>query len=210
MLPPPVFGLPPHGVSPPGVRSADVAPRPACPQMYRCGARECGWQAACAPPPDHYPDQRGWQGPQVYSAPRCAACLRPVRAAGPTGVLRPRCSACLRPVRAAGSAGVLRPWRGTGSRPLSGPYASQLYRDAPRRSWFRDTARRLAYVLANSHALSSIEQNTQKWTSAPTHHPAPPAATSESSGRFSTALHLPPRTCGRSHTCCRSSLAHRE
>ena len=139
----------------PGVRARMSRPRPACPQMYRCGARECGWQPACAPPPDHYPDQRGWQGPQVYSAPGAPPAYdqygrqgQQVYSApsappaydqyGPQVYSAPQCSACLRPVRAAGSAGVLRPWRGTGSGPLNRAITArappQVDRNVPRRS----------------------------------------------------------------------------
>jgi len=75
---PPPYAPPPYGIAPPPVPRADVAPRAACPPIWRCDARGCGWQSSCVPPERYsgrydspglaYP-RPGAPGPQVYYPP---------------------------------------------------------------------------------------------------------------------------------------------
>jgi len=78
-VPPPPVGAPSYGVAPPIAPRADVAPRGACPLIWRCGERGCGWQPSCVPPPERYSGQYdapgpiypppAWREPQLYSTP---------------------------------------------------------------------------------------------------------------------------------------------
>ncbi len=72
ILPPP-NGASPYGVAPPVAPRVDVVPRPACPPIWRCGERGCGWQPGCAAPPERYSEQYWSPGPQVYSSPNNAS-----------------------------------------------------------------------------------------------------------------------------------------
>ena len=66
--PPPVVVPSPYGVAPPLAPRVDVAPSAACPPIWRCGYRGCGWHASCGPLPD-YSGTYGSPGPQVYPNP---------------------------------------------------------------------------------------------------------------------------------------------
>ena len=64
---PPVIGPPPYDVAPPAARRLNVAPPAACPPIWRCGDRGCGWQPGCVPRPDRYSGAYGSPDPQLYS-----------------------------------------------------------------------------------------------------------------------------------------------
>jgi hypothetical protein len=67
-VPPPVVGSSPYGVAPQVGPRVGVAPPAACPPVWRCEDRGCGWQPGCAPEhPD--PGPYGSPGPQIYSGP---------------------------------------------------------------------------------------------------------------------------------------------
>jgi len=74
-VPPPMIGLSPYGAAP------SVYPRAACPPVWRCMDRACGWQPSCAPPPESYYGPYGSPGPQVY--PRGEAPAPTERYSGP-------------------------------------------------------------------------------------------------------------------------------
>jgi hypothetical protein len=75
---PPVIGPPPYDVAPPVAPRVDVAPSAACPPIWRCGDRGCGWQqAGCVPHPEHYSGAYGSPAPRVYSGPDPSTALGP-------------------------------------------------------------------------------------------------------------------------------------
>jgi hypothetical protein len=67
--PPPRVGSSPYGVELPVDPRVDVVPRAACPPIWRCGDRGCGWQPGCAPRPEHYSGEYESPDPQVYPGP---------------------------------------------------------------------------------------------------------------------------------------------
>jgi len=67
--PPPRVGSSPYGVELPVAPRVDVVPRAACPPIWRCGDRGCGWQPGCAPRPEHYSGEYESPDPQVYPGP---------------------------------------------------------------------------------------------------------------------------------------------
>lgn len=66
---PPAVERPSYGIPPPVGPRVDVAPSVACPPIWRCGDRGCGWQPGCVPPPERYSGAYGSPGPLVHSAP---------------------------------------------------------------------------------------------------------------------------------------------
>src|SRR5258705_811331 len=48
-VPPPGVGSSPYGVAIPVAPRVDVVPRAACPPIWRCGDRGCGWQPGYMP-----------------------------------------------------------------------------------------------------------------------------------------------------------------
>ena len=69
---PPMIGLSPYGAAP---------LLPACPPVWRCVDRTCGWQPSCAPRPEPYSGPYESPGPRVY--PRGEAPLPAERYSGP-------------------------------------------------------------------------------------------------------------------------------
>jgi hypothetical protein len=63
-VPPPPVGPYPYGAPPAIIPRADLAPSASCPLTWHCGARGCGWQPSCVPPPERYSGQYDPPGPR--------------------------------------------------------------------------------------------------------------------------------------------------
>lgn len=68
-VPPPGVGSSPYGVALPVAPRVDVVPRAACPPIWRCGDRGCGWQPGCAPRPEYYSGEYESDDPPVHPGP---------------------------------------------------------------------------------------------------------------------------------------------